>query len=150
MTILSQVIFKDGDDVRQDALVLQLFNIMQRIWSEGGLDIPLRPDVPGAYGCVSLGYEVGLIEVVTNCNTLAGIVKEEKGGSALGVFDSQVYYDWLRKRNPDTVDLQRAVDKFIRSCAGYCVATYILGVADRHNDNVMLAESGELVHIDFG
>ena len=140
---------KDGDDVRQDTLVLQLFNIMQEIWEEAGIDIPLSPTGP-AYGCVSLGFEVGLIEVVNNCNTLAGIVKEVRGGSAMGVFSDTVYYDWLRNYNPTDSDWEVAVDKFIRSTAGYCVATYILGIADRHNDNIMLARSGELVHIDFG
>lgn len=123
---------------------------MQGIWKEGGEDIPLRPVAPGAYGCVSLGYEIGLIEIVVNCNTLAGIVKDERNGSALGVFDSKVYYDWLRRHNKTDAQWHDAVGKFIRSCAGYCVATYVLGIADRHNDNVMLAESGELVHIDFG
>jgi|EP01043_Picozoa_sp_COSAG02_P033596 phosphatidylinositol kinase/protein kinase (PI-3 family) len=80
------IIFKDGDDVRQDTLVLQLFNIMQDTWEDDGLDIPLRPGTTGTYGCVSVGFEVGVVEVVTHCNTLAGIVKEAEK-SALGVFD---------------------------------------------------------------
>ena len=42
------------------------------------------------------------------------------------------------------------MDTYVKCCAGYCVITYLLGVVDRHLDNLMLTKSGKLVHIDFG
>ena len=138
------VIFKEGDDLRQDVLTLQMIRIMDRLWQAEGLDLKLSP-----YGCIATGDELGLLEVVVNSDTMANISKAA-GGVKAEILDSSVFTVWLREYNQTQEEFTAAVHRFVLSTAGYCVATYILGIGDRHNDNVMLKQDGCCFHIDFG
>ena len=173
------VMFKSGDDLRQDVLTLQMIRIMDRLWQSEGLDLKseyIMQSPPNSvyrvmseglfvvtvssYGCIATGDEEGLLEIVMNSDTMANISKDAGenrrgvGGKAAELqaelLDPSVFTVWLRGNNRSVEEFTAAVHKFVLSTAGYCVATYVLGIGDRHNDNVMLTRDGKCFHIDFG
>uniref|UniRef100_A0A1I7VGA5 Phosphatidylinositol-4-phosphate 3-kinase n=1 Tax=Loa loa TaxID=7209 RepID=A0A1I7VGA5_LOALO len=92
------ILYKVGDDMRQDALVLQLVKMMNDIWLSQELDLRMV-----IFRCIPFGNKSGV-----------------------------------------------ALENFHLSCAGWCVATYVLGIGDRHNDNILVTRTGHVFHIDFG
>lgn len=138
------IIFKNGDDLRQDMLTLQMIQLMDVLWKQEGLDLRMTP-----YGCLSTGDRTGLIEVVLHSDTIANIQLNKSNMAATAAFNKDALLNWLKSKNPGEA-LDRAIEEFTLSCAGYCVATYVLGIGDRHSDNIMIRENGQLFHIDFG
>lgn len=132
------IIYKNGDDLRQDMLILQVIQIVDFIWQEEGLDLRLNP-----YGCICTGRNTGMIEAV-DAQTIANIQRKFDKAS------NRCVYEWLKEMNPKKENLDKAVEEFTLSCAGYSVITYVLGICDRHNDNIMIKKNGQLFHIDFG
>lgn len=102
------------------------------------------------YGCLPTARNLGVIEVVRRAKTVMTIQKQKGGMKATMQVDSSALLKWLKEMNQNTVQLDRAIENFAHSCAGYCVATFILGIGDRHPDNIMVTDSGQMFHIDFG
>ena len=176
------VLFKAGDDLRQDQLTLQLIRVMDTLWKEDGLDLKMTP-----YNVTSTGEKLGMIEVVQNANTVSGIISSSVrsartsfGKAYAAAFSNEdAIRDWLLAKCTESEMLREqlaakdllefgtdkhfrrqveeatalgalAKDNFIRSCAGYCVATYVLGIGDRLPSNLKITSDGRFLHIDFG
>ncbi|CAM9382187.1 unnamed protein product [Pylaiella littoralis] len=132
-------IFKNGEDVRQDQLAVHMVSIMDRQLKEAGLDLKLK-----SYRVLATSLTTGMIEFVPGSVPMSAV---------LATHNNSVQ-EFLRYHNADPggpLGMRReALDNFTRSCAGSCVVTYLLGVGDRHLDNLMLLPEGVLFHIDFG
>ena len=132
------IIFKTGDDLRQDQLVIQIISLMDRLLRKENLDLKLTP-----YRILATSPTAGAVQFIPSISLAAAWAKHR--GSILA---------YLRTHNPDSNAefgvRPAAMDTFVKSCAGYCVITYLLGVGDRHLDNLLLTPSGHFFHIDFG
>lgn len=133
------IIFKSGDDLRQDQMVLAMLRLMDSLLRAQGLDLQLT-----AYRVLATAPSEGMVERVAACAPLADILKEQRGD--IRRFLAQFHPDSSAPYGIAPAVLER----FVKSCAGYCVAMYLMGVGDRHLDNLMLRTDGALFHIDFG
>ena len=116
---------------------------MDKIWRLNDLDFRLS-----LFNVVQTSECAGFIEMITESETLLDI--ESRLGTIKGTFGDSALYGWLRANNESEKDFRLAVENFTYSCAAYCVVTYILGIGDRHNENILVKKSGHLFHIDFG
>ncbi|XP_018917023.1 phosphatidylinositol 3-kinase catalytic subunit type 3 [Bemisia tabaci] len=130
-------IFKHGDDLRQDQLILQIITLMDKLLRSENLDLKLTP-----YRVLATSTKHGFVQFIESVPVAEVLATEG------------TIQNFLRKRHPSesgpfgiSADV---MDTYVRSCAGYCVITYLLGVGDRHFDNLMLTNNGKLFHIDFG
>ena len=135
------VIFKIGDDLRQDVLTLQIFNIMDKLWLENNLDLKLLP-----YKVCPTELKAGFIECLVGIE----LDKLQAQDGVAGVLDRELIVKYLRKTGKQSSLLETKFDNFIKSLAGYCVATCVIGIGDRHPGNIMIKENGIFFHIDFG
>ena len=128
-----RIIYKK-EDIRKDYIILQIIKLIDLILKEEEkLDLNIV-----TYNILSTSSNDGFIEMVPDSDTIYDI-KEKMNYTVL---------NYIMENNKDkTVDQIR--NKFMKSTAAYCVITYILGIGDRHLDNIMVTKNGELFHIDY-
>ncbi|XP_076053263.1 phosphatidylinositol 3-kinase 59F isoform X2 [Oratosquilla oratoria] len=130
-------IFKHGDDLRQDQLILQIITLMDRLLRRENLDLKLTP-----YRALATSSRHGFVQFVES-SAVAEVLRTD--GTIQNFFRQHA----PSETGPYGISSE-VMDNYIKSCAGYCVITYLLGIGDRHLDNLLLTRQGNLFHIDFG
>lgn len=123
------------DFIYKDYVIINVIKLM---------DLLLKRDLETDYGIRTykvfvLSPSTGIIEIIKNAETL-GNIKHQHHISIL---------NYLLNNNPNSKVFELR-EKFIKSTAAYCIITYLLGVGDRHLDNILLTRDGYLIHIDYG
>ena len=92
------------------------------------------------YKCVPTSNNSGVIEMVSPSTTLEDVKQK---------YDLPLL-QFIRSKNPVSIESEVLRERFMRSTAASSVITYLLGIGDRHLENIMLTRDGHLFHIDFG
>ncbi|KAG5452089.1 Phosphatidylinositol 3-kinase catalytic subunit type 3 [Clonorchis sinensis] len=122
-----------------DAPATNLFKVgldpFSLILRKENFDLKLTP-----YKVLATGSGHGFVQFIES-QSVCDILQK---GTILGFLQQNA------RSSTDPLGVQKEVlETYIRSCAGYCVITYLLGVGDRHMENLLLTNDGRLFHIDF-
>jgi phosphatidylinositol 3-kinase len=123
------------ESVLQDYVVMNIIRLIDLIlkkWEKTDFYIQ-------TYQVLPFDDKSGFIEIIPNSETLYSISNEKKFSLLNYILD--------HNRNLPTEEVR---ERFIRSSAAYSVISYLLGVGDRHLDNIMVTQDGYLFHIDYG
>lgn len=121
------------ENLENDYLFLNLITICNDI-----LKKDLKEDFnPVFYDVLPLSKDEGIIKLVNNAKTISELESEKI-----------TILNYILKDENQIVSNVR--NKFIKSTAFYSTFCYLFGVRDRHLNNIMVKEKGNLFQIDFG
>jgi len=133
-TINYKILYK-FENIRQDYLILKVIRLMKYLLhTYENIDIEIVD-----YHVCPLTDQTGIIQIVPDCKTAYEIKEKMKF----------TIWNYIVEHNPH-VTVENLRQRFVKSCAAYCIITYLLGVGDRHLDNIMITKEGKLFHIDYG
>lgn len=113
--------------------MIQLITLMDDLLRKENLDLKLMP-----YKVLATGVDHGMVQFVQS-QSLANVLNDN--GSLLEFW-------WKCDKDERSLDKfcprPDVMDAYVKSCAGYCVIMYLLGVGDRHLDNLLLSPNGNM------
>jgi len=124
------------DDLRNDLVVMKCTSIIRKLF-ESVQELRYLPIV--TYRVLPVTKSSGFIELVSG-KTVSKVTK-------MGPI-SEYLLDYTKNKKQKGDGDKR--DVFIQSAAVASVLCYVFGIGDRHLDNLMVTDRGELVNIDFG
>ncbi|EFA76573.1 phosphatidylinositol 3-kinase [Heterostelium album PN500] len=99
------------------------------------------------YSVLPSGSEHGFIDAVADSTTLAAINKEYSGNNTNNFLHLPIH-NYLK--NQKDCKITEAHKNFTYSLCFWLVLTHLIGVGDRHLDNIMITKDGKFFHIDYG
>lgn len=135
-----KIIVKKDLKLRKERVVSCLMSLLQFKLKErtekGKLD---RFESIPTYEIIMLTTDLGVIEFVENSVTLR-MVNYELGTTL---------QNYVMKKNKSGI-VADVTNRFMQSLAISSSMSYILGLGDRHLDNIMINDRGQVFHIDYG
>nr|XP_044992414.1 serine/threonine-protein kinase ATR isoform X2 [Jaculus jaculus] len=169
---------KPKDDLRKDCRLMEFNSLINKILRKDAesrrRELHIR-----TYAVIPLNDECGIIEWVNNTAGLRPIltkIYKEKGvymtgkelrqcmqpksaalSEKLKVFHEillprhpPVFHEWFLRTFPDPTSWYSSRSAYCRSTAVMSMVGYILGLGDRHGENILFDSfTGECVHVDF-
>ena len=137
-----KVRIKLGIDLRQDTFIIIILKLMDKLWLQNNLDLKLI-----TYKVFPTDINCGYIELVDS--TSLNVIKNSTGMG--GALDREIIIKHLRCTNTDDseISFNDKADNFIKSLAAYCVATCVLGIANRLTRKILIKNNGIFLHTDF-
>ena len=168
---------KPKDDLRKDQRLME-FNAMINRALKKDADSSKRRLYIKTYAVTPLNEECGLIEWIDNLRTLRDILLKSysqkniipkypdirdqlneaiSAPNKLPIFTNKllrqyppVFYEWFIEMFPEPGSWFAARLRYTRSCAVMSIVGHVLGLGDRHGENILFEEgSGGTFHVDF-